>query len=49
MNVIYAGGNRSPTMGQRKIVNINKDLKNKYEELKVGGTLESSDEDGDIG
>lgn len=48
MNVVYGSANRSPVMSQRKVVNINKDLKNKYEEMKVGGTLESSDEDGDI-
>ena len=29
----------------RKVMDINKDKKGKYEEIKIGGTIESSDED----
>ena len=39
------GPSKSPTFGQRKVFNINKDTQNRYEEMKVGGTLESDDED----
>lgn len=49
MNVLYGGGSRSPPSSQRKVVNIAKDMKtNQYEEMKIGGTLESSDEDEDF-
>jgi hypothetical protein len=44
VNVIY-GKRFSPKQTSRKVFNINNDNQTKYEEMKVAGTLESSDEE----
>lgn len=48
---MYQGqpGSRSPNNANvgRKVFNLNQDTQGKYEEMKVQGTLESSDEEED--
>ncbi|CDW74610.1 protein kinase domain containing protein [Stylonychia lemnae] len=43
VNVQYP--QKSPKTSSRRVLNINKDNENVYEEMKVDGTIESSDED----
>lgn len=46
VNVIQPpNSSRSPETTSRRVLNINKDKDTEYEEMKIGGTIESSDED----